>query len=134
MKNTKCPAMVLVGLVLFCLSGILLLSAQEKGNEAILGEWDVQTEDGQYTFVFIFSMEGETLKGLFKGTTGDYNMEDLSYNEGELSFTVNIDAGGQAMTIDYSATIEGDSLEGYLSMEYGEADITGKKRKKSVYV
>jgi len=42
---------------------------------------------------------------------------------------VNIDAGGQTMTIDYRATIEGDTLKGYLSMEYGEASITGKKRK-----
>jgi hypothetical protein len=33
------------------------------------------------------------------------------------------------MTFDYSATIEGDTLEGYLSMDYGEANITGKKRK-----
>jgi len=121
--------MAIVGIVLFCLSAAFLVGAQEKGYESLIGEWDVQTEDGQYTFVFVFSMEGETLKGLFKGTSGDYEMEDLSFKGNELSFTVSIDAGGQTMSIDYSATIEGDTLEGYLSMEYGEANITGKKRK-----
>jgi hypothetical protein len=56
-------------------------------------------------------------------------MDDLSFEDNELSFAVTIDAGGQTMAIDFSATIDGDSLEGYLSMEYGEANITGKKRK-----
>lgn len=118
-----------VGIILFCLSVTFLAGAQDTDYEALLGEWDVQTEDGQYTFVFVFSMEGESLKGIFQGMSGDVEMEDLSFKDSELSFTVNIDAGGQAMAIDYSATIEGDTLEGYLSMEYGEANITGKKRK-----
>ena len=125
MRKTKFT----VGIILF---GLIIASAgavQKAEYEDLLGEWDVQTEDGQYTFVFVFSMEGETLKGIYKGTTGDVEMEDLSYKEGELSFSVNIDAGGQVMTLDYSATIEGDTLEGYLSMEYGEANITGKKRR-----
>jgi len=129
MKNTKYPALTIVGIILFILSVALLSASQKNEYEGLLGEWDVQTEDGQYTFVFVFSAEGETLKGLFKGTTGDYEMEGLSFENNELSFTVNIDAGGQTMTIDYRATIEGDTLKGYLSMEYGEASITGKKRK-----
>ncbi len=129
MKNTKYPALTIVGIILFILSVALLSASQKNEYEGLLGEWDVQTEDGQYTFVFVFSMDGENLKGLFKGTSGDYEMEGLSFENNELSFTVNIDAGGQTMTIDYRATIEGDTLKGYLSMEYGEASITGKKRK-----
>ena len=116
-------------IVLFCLTATSIFYAQDSDYKPLLGEWDVQTEDGQYTFVFVFSMEGDSLKGLFKGTTGDYEMQNLTYENNELSFTVNIDAGGQSMSIDYSATIKEDSLEGYLSMEYGEANISGKKRK-----
>jgi hypothetical protein len=129
MKKLQNLAMAIVGIVLFCLSATFLASAQEANYEALLGDWDVQTEDGQYTFVFVFSMEGESLKGIFQGMSGDVEMEELSFKDSELSFTVNIDAGGQVMAIDYCATIEGDTLEGYLSMEYGEANITGKKRK-----
>lgn len=129
MKKLQNPVMVIVGIGLFCLLMTSPAKAQEKGYEALLGEWDVQTEDGQYAFVFVFSMEGETLKGLFKGTTGDYEMANLTFQDNELKFTVTIDAGGQSMAIDFEATIEGDSLEGFLSMEYGEANISGKKRK-----
>ena len=128
MKNTKFRGLTIVGIILFGLSVAFLSSYQEQEYSGLLGEWDVQTEDGQYTFVFVFSLEGETLKGLFKGTTGDYEMEDLTFEGNEISFTVNIEAGGQSMSIDYTATIEGDTLAGYLSMAYGEANITGKKR------
>lgn len=129
MKNKGYHVLTIVGILLFSLFVPALSGSQEKGYESLIGEWDVQTEDGQYTFVFVFSMEGDTLKGIYKGTTGDAEMEDLSFENNELSFTVNIDAGGQTMAIDYTATIEGDTLEGYLSLEYGEANITGKKRK-----
>jgi hypothetical protein len=129
MKKAKKPILIIVGIILFGLSLISSAVAQEKGYKALLGEWDAQTEDGQYTFVFVFSMEGETLKGIFQGMTGDVEMENLSFEENELTFTVTLDAGGQSMVIDFEATVEGDSLEGFLSMEYGEANITGKKRK-----
>ncbi len=129
MKKRKNPVLTIVGMILFGLLVTLLAAAQEKKYEALLGEWDAQTEDGQYTFVFVFSMEEETLKGLFKGSTGDYEMEDLSFKDNELTFSVNIDAGGQTMSIDFSATIEGETLKGFLSMEYGESNISGKKRK-----
>ncbi len=129
MEKNKNLVLTIVSIFLFCLVMTLPALAQSGEYATILGEWDVQTEDGQYTFVFVFSVEGEILKGLFKGTTGEYEMEELSFKGDELSFTVNIDAGGQTMTIDYSATIKGDTLEGFLSMEYGEANISGKKRK-----
>jgi len=128
MLKAKNSGVTIVGIVLFCLSVAFLASAQEANYEALLGEWDVQTEDGQYSFVFIFSMEEDTLAGMFEGPTGEVEMEDISFEDNELMFTVTIDAGGQVMVIDFSATIEEDSLEGFLSMEFGEANITGKKR------
>jgi hypothetical protein len=129
MLNGKNVGVTIVGIVLFCLSATFLASAQEANYEALLGEWDVQTEDGQFTFVFTFSIEEDTLVGLFEGPSGEVEMEDISYEENELMFTVTIDAGGQMVVVDFSATIEEDSLEGFLSMEFGEMNIAGKKRK-----
>jgi hypothetical protein len=129
MKKAKFQILTTAWIVLFCLSVTFLAVAQEKDYEVLLGEWDVQTEDGQYAFVFTFSTEDGALKGLFQGSTGEVEMEDLTYENNELAFTVNIEAGGRSMPIDFTATIEGDSLEGMLSLEFGEANISGKKRK-----
>lgn len=128
MKKAKNPFLTGAWTVLFCLSVTFLAVAQEKNYESLLGEWDVQTEDGQYTFVFVFSVEDGILKGIFQGSSGEVEMEDLVYEDSELAFTVNIEAGGRSMPIDFSAAIEGDTLKGWLSLEFGEANISGKKR------
>ena len=103
--------------------------AQAQKYEALLGEWDAETEGAQYTFVFTFTLEEGTLAGVFEGQSGEVEMQNLTFEDSRVTFTVEIDAGGQSMIIDFEATIDGDSLEGMLSMEFGEAPITGTKRK-----
>ncbi len=121
MKNR---ALIIIFIAVLCLSTASVFSEQEKKYEALLGTWDAETESGEYTFTFIFSMDGETLKGTYTGSSGEAEMENLSFEDNVVKFTVDI-----GMVIDFSATIEGDSLEGMLSMEYGEANISGKKKK-----
>jgi len=121
MKNR---ALIIFFVAVFCLSTASVFSAQAKKYEALLGTWDVETESGEYTFTFVFSMDGETLKGNFTGSSGDAEMENLSFEDNELKFAVDV-----GVVIDFSATVEGDSLEGMLSLEYGEANISGTKRK-----
>jgi hypothetical protein len=125
MRKPVNPVLLIFGIVLFCFSLNLPGVAQESEYDALLGEWDVETEDGQFVFVFTFTMEEDTLTGSFEGPTGDLEMEDISFEENELMFT---DAGGQIMVVDFFATIEEDSLEGFLSLEMGEMNISGKKR------
>ncbi len=120
MKN---KTLIIFVVAVFCFSAASVFAAQAKKYEALLGTWDVETESGEYTFTFVFSLDGDTLKGTFTGSSGEAEMENLSFEENKLKFTV--DAG---IVIDFSATIEGDALEGMLSMEYGEANISGQKK------
>jgi len=119
----KVNTLIVAGLL--CLLFSLGVSAQSDQYEALLGIWDVETEDGQYSFTFEFKMEEETLKGLFTGTSGETTMDNLKFEDGNLSFSV--DLGG--MIIDFKAVIAEGKLEGGLSLEYGEANIFGTKRK-----
>lgn len=104
-------------------------SAQDQKYDALLGVWDAETDGAQYTFVFTFTMKDGTLAGTFEGQSGEVEMQKLAFKDSTVTFTVEIDAGGQTMAIDFEATFDGDSLEGMLSMEFGEAPITGSKRK-----
>ncbi len=105
------------------------LHAQDQKYDALLGIWDAETEGAQYTFVFTFTMKEGALAGTFEGESGEVEMQNPAFEENTVTFTVEIDAGGQTMAIDFEATIEGDNLEGMLSMEFGDAPITGTKRK-----
>ena len=111
-------------LFIFCLS-ISLVFGQTEKYKALLGTWDVQTEDGSYEFIFEFSLQEETLTGIFTGSSGETDMENLTFEDNKLSFTVDING----MVIDFSATIDEGSLAGMLSLEYGETNISGEKRK-----
>lgn len=122
--NLRVPQ--IFGLVLLCLSMATVLNAQSKKYEVLLGTWDVQTENDTYTFTFEFTMKDDALMGKFTGSSGEVEMVDLSFEDNNLKFSVDVNG----MVIDFSATIEGESLEGMLSLEYGEANITGTKRKK----
>jgi len=124
--KTKRRAPQIFGFVLLCLSLATVLNAQSKKHEVLLGTWDVQTENDTYTFTFEFYMKDESLAGKYTGSSGETEMADLSFEDNELKFSVDVNG----MIIDFSATIEGESLEGMLSLQHGEANITGTKRKK----
>jgi hypothetical protein len=83
----------------------------EQKYAALLGTWDAQTENASYTFT---------------GSAGTTDMENLKFENNLLSFSVNVNG----MALDYSAVIEGDKLSGQVTLQYGQADISGKKREK----
>jgi len=94
--------------------------------EALLGTWEVQAEGMSYTFVFEFFLEDGVLKGKYTGSSGTSKMENLTFENSTVKFTVTVNT----MTLDYTAVIDGDTLSGQVSLQYGEAVITGKKREK----
>jgi hypothetical protein len=117
--------LTIVFLGFFCAPISTVVNGQTQKYEELLGTWDVQTEDGSYTFVFEFRMQGDTLVGTYTGSSGQADMENLVYENNALKFSVNV----SSMVIDFSATISGEKLSGMLSLQYGEANITGAKRK-----
>lgn len=127
MKKMNCllPAVIMAVLALLVSSAF----AQENPYKDLLGKWDVQTEDGQYTFVWTFVMDKDALTGTSVSNSGEFKMENLKYENGKVTFLVNVGSGGQTMPIQFSAIIEGDTLRGGLSLQYGEANIVGKRKK-----
>lgn len=53
-------------------------------------------------------------------------MDSLTFENSTVKFTVTVNT----MTVDYTAVIDGESLAGQVTPQYGQADITGKKQKK----
>lgn len=94
----------------------------------LLGEWDVETEGRQYQFVFKFYMEDDQLMGLYSGSTGIFNMQNLTFEKDTAYFFVEIKASPYNLVLDIEATIDEESLYGFLSLEHGIAAIMGSKK------
>lgn len=116
----------LAGLILFSFA-LAVSAGASSGAEyrSLLGTWDARTDDGAFTFVFEFSLEGDRLVGKYTGASGSVPMSDLAFKDGALSFSV--DLGG--MVIQFSASVVENHLTGTLTLQYGEAGFTGTKRK-----
>ncbi len=88
--------------------------------------WDVKTEDGSREFVFEFSLKDGKLVGKYTGGSGTLEMTDLTFENNTVKFNVTV---GNDMVITYSAIVAEGQLSGMLSLQFGEAAITGTKRK-----
>jgi hypothetical protein len=53
-------------------------------------------------------------------------MANLTFENNTVKFSVTV---GNGMVIDFSAIVAEDKLSGMLSLQYGEAGITGTRRK-----
>jgi hypothetical protein len=116
-----------------CAGSILpAAAAQEKKDDPykdVLGTWDVRTDDGAYTFVFKFFIDKGELAGLFTGQSGEVKMQNLKVDGTKVTFLVNVGAGGQGMDINFTVFVAGDALTGQLALQFGEASVSGKKKK-----
>ncbi len=123
-KIIRTIALILVS-ALVC-SGAGRAQAQDQKYDALLGTWDVKMEDGSREFVFEFSMKDGKLTGKYTGMSGSTEMADLTFEDGTVKFAVTV---GGNMVIRYSAVVAEDKLIGTLSLEFGDAAISGTKRK-----
>ena len=114
----------------FMFFSLTAFAVQAKKYEALLGIWDVQTESGSYRFEFKFVLQDGDLVGIYTGNSGETIMEDLFFEDNKLQFYVIIEAPDRGIILDFEATIDGNDLEGVISLEYGDANIIGKKREK----
>jgi hypothetical protein len=94
--------------------------------DALLGTWDVKMEDGSREFVWEFALKDGQLVGRFSGASGTSEMANLKFADNTVKFSVTV---GNGMVIDFSAIVAEDKLTGMLSLEFGEAPITGSRRK-----
>lgn len=117
-------AVLLVALALLALPATG--APQDKTYDALLGTWDVKTEDGGREFVFEFFMKDNKLAGKFTGASGTSEMAGLTFENNTVKFAVTV---GNGMVIDFQAIVAEDKLSGSLSLQYGEAGINGARRK-----
>ena len=109
---------------------ILALGAMAQAVNPV-GEWNLQSDaQGQITkFTLTITKVGEALKGkVVSETYGTQDLTDLKVENGTVTFTRNLDIGGQTIEMAFKGKIEGDKLTGaYTIMEF-EIPVTGTRK------
>jgi hypothetical protein len=97
----------------------------------VTGIWDmtVESPQGALDVVATLKQEGEKLTGTQASQMGEVALEG-SVVGNEIKYTINIDAGGQQMTIVFAGKVEGDTMNGVFDFGgMGTAAWSAKRRK-----
>jgi curli biogenesis system outer membrane secretion channel CsgG len=97
----------------------------------VTGTWDmtVESPQGALEVTAVLKQEGEQLTGTQASQMGEVALEGTVVGN-EIKYTINIDAGGQQMSIVFAGKVEGDTMAGVFDFGgMGTASWTAKRRK-----
>ena len=114
--------------------GLLLISVdkvradEEPANAA--GTWEMTSTgaNGPMTQTLTIQQDGSKIKGTLTGRRGDMPFEG-TVTGNKISFTIKRDTPNGTFTVEYSATIDGDSMKGTAHSERFDREWTAKRTK-----
>jgi hypothetical protein len=105
-------------------------AARAQDTVDLTGTWVMQVETGAGSGspTFSFKQTGDKLEGTYEGTFGKADVKgEVKGNKATWSFTA--DAQGTQLNIQYSGTVEKDTMKGTVTLgELGEGTFTGKRK------
>jgi hypothetical protein len=115
----------------FALAFSMVAAAQKPVN--IAGKWETSApgRDGQtMTSTITFEQDGEKLKGTIEGGRGPAADLEGSVKGNKVSFKVTRQRpDGQTITVEYNATVEGDTMKGTRGFGERTQEFTATRKK-----
>ncbi len=102
---------------------IAFLAACVAGPAPGVGMWDVSinTPVGEQGGVWTINADGT---GMMGSDLGDQALEGIMLEGNTITFDVDIDAGGQSLSLSFSGSVDGDSLDGEFASDFGAFSVT----------
>ena len=96
---------------------------------AIVGAWNllIETPVGNQEPTFTVSLDDGALTGVFSGEQGDLEIPEITDTDGQIAFSMEIHAGGQQLKLDFTGTVDGDSITGSFASDFGDMPVTGTR-------
>jgi len=94
----------------------------------VAGTWEMTYEGprGTRTQTLTIQQDGSTIKGTAKGQRGEAPLEG-SVTGNNIKFTITRETPGGTFTLEYSGTVEGDSMKGTVHSERFDGEWTAKR-------
>jgi opacity protein-like surface antigen len=87
-------------------------------------DWTVAEAEGAWTL----EMADQPMEGGPGGPPPESTITNLKVDGGKVTFDRALDMGGQAFSMSYDLTVEGDTLSGTANSDFGPIPITGTRK------
>lgn len=120
-------------LLLALAAALLALGCSAYGAPALpaaVGSWNmsIETPLGTQTPTIDVTGDASGLMVAMASPDGSVEATDVTFgDDGALGFTVEIDAGGQQLTLVFTGMVEGDSLNGTFATDFGDMTATATR-------
>jgi hypothetical protein len=114
------------GLLLICAGKVW--AADEPANVAGTWEMSSQGSNGPMTQTLTIQQDAGKIKGTLTGRRGEAPFEG-TVTGNKISFTIKRETPNGTFTIEYSATVDGDSMKGTAHSERFDREWTAKRTK-----
>jgi|TARA_B110000881_G_scaffold94285_1_gene82690 hypothetical protein len=107
---------------------LVILTACAAGNSnPFVGAWNTMatTPLGNQESVWTIAEDGT---GMMASDQGDQAVDGIVVDGNNVSFDVDVDAGGQSLSLRFNGVVEGDSLTGAFASDFGDFDVTGTRQ------
>ena len=93
---------------------IVMTAGMARAAESPTGtwKWEVKVNEQTIDLSLKLKQDGDKLTGALTGPGGDTEIQDGTYKDGDLSFTVVRERNGQKMTFKYTGKVSGDTIKG----------------------
>ena len=132
-KEEYCMKRTSFLLVLLLACGLLMLGRTIVAQETpanVAGTWQMTSEgrNGPMTQTLTIQQDAATIKGTLSGPRGDAPFEGTVAGN-KISFTIKRETPNGTFTMEYSATVDGDSMTGTIHSERFDRKFTAKRGK-----
>jgi len=99
------------------------------GQNPAVGDWDIEmnTPIGAQAAVLTINADGTGI--MSADGLGEAAIDGITFEENALSFNADIDAQGQALSLSFTGTVEGDVLAGEFGSDFGAFGVTGARQR-----
>jgi hypothetical protein len=99
--------------------GVMATASVARAAEDPTGtwKWEVKFNDKSHEVTLKLKLEGDKLTGAMVGGNGETAIEDASYKDGDISFSVTRERNGNKMTSKFSGKLSGDTITGKTEFE-----------------
>jgi hypothetical protein len=126
MKRAIRSTSILAALLLF----VAAIPAFAADPAKVAGDWSftIESPNGTGTPSATFKQDGENLTGTYKGRFGESPLKG-TIKGNEIKFTTSITTPNGDIQLEYSGTVDGDSMKGTVAFgSMGQGSFTGKRK------